>query len=54
MADQMGKRVTDLSVARRDLIRKGLLYAPERPRKMSNRPVVDVVVVSDVSGGVLA
>jgi hypothetical protein len=30
VAGRMGKRVTDLSVARRDLIRKGLLYAPER------------------------
>lgn len=30
VADRMGKRVTDLSVARRDLIKKGLLYAPER------------------------
>jgi hypothetical protein len=30
VADRMGKRVTDLSVARRDLIRQGLLYAPER------------------------
>ncbi len=30
IAKRMGKRVTDLSVARRDLISKGLLYAPER------------------------
>jgi hypothetical protein len=30
LADRMGKRVSDLSVSRRDLIRKGLLYAPER------------------------
>lgn len=30
VARQMRKRVADLSVARRDLIRKGLLYAPER------------------------
>ena len=30
LADQMGKRVSDLSVSRRDLIRKGLLFAPER------------------------
>lgn len=30
VARHLRKRVTDLSVARRDLIRKGLLYAPER------------------------
>ncbi len=30
VADKMGKRVSDLSVSRRDLIRKGLIYAPER------------------------
>lgn len=30
VADQMNKRVSDLSVSRRDLIRKGLVYAPER------------------------
>ncbi len=30
VADEMGKRVTDLSVTRRDLIQKGLIYSPER------------------------
>ena len=30
VADRMGKRVSDLSVSRRDLIRKGLVYSPER------------------------
>lgn len=30
VADRMGKRVGDLSVSRRDLIKKGLVYPPER------------------------
>lgn len=30
VAERMGKRLSDLSVPRRDLIRKGLVYGPER------------------------